>query len=304
MKKTSSNQLVLELAQKATKLRIMMVEMLRDSETSGHYGGGMSVMDILTVLYFKVMNIDPVNPDWPDRDRFVLSKGHACCALCPVLAEKGYFSTDILATFNQFDSPFGMHPDMHKIVGCDMSTGSLGHGIAVAVGMALAGKYREKNYRIYTILGDGEVAEGSVWEAFEIASHFKLDNLCAIIDRNRQSNDGPTEGSGVIKESVQPGELFVSGTLSLEPLDKKIDAFGWHVIKCNGHDIAELLDAYEEATTFKGKPSMIIADTIKGKGISFIENDVLWHYAQFNEKQTSIALKELNCRLQELVKKF
>lgn len=197
MSEAKTKDPVLELEKKATKLRKMMVEMLRDAETSGHYGGGLSVMDILTVLYFGgVMRIDPTNPDWEDRDRLVLSKGHAACALCPVLAEKGFFSHDLLATFNKLDSPFGMHPDMNKILGCDMSTGSLGQGTPAAVGIALAGKYRKKDYRVYAVIGDSELGEGSTWEAFQIASHFKVDNLCVTIDRNKFSCDGPTEGDG------------------------------------------------------------------------------------------------------------
>jgi len=282
-----------KLEKKATQLRIMMVEMLRDAETSGHYGGGMSVMDILAVLYFSVMNLDPANPQWEDRDRFVLGKGHACCALCPVLAERGFFPQDLLRTFNKLDSPFGMHPDMNKIVGCDMSTGSLGHGTSLAVGMAAAGKYLEKNYRVYVVLGDGELGEGSTWEGFQIASHFKLDNLCATIDRNKYSCDGHTEGSGRTFEEW--GGLI--GTLSLEPIREKLTAFGWHAIECDGHDITQLLDAYDEAARTKGKPTVVIADTIKGKGISFIEDKGEWHIGVFTPEQTRMALHELTANL-------
>lgn len=297
MNRESPKNLSLELKKKAAKLRLMMVEMLRDSEASGHYGGGMSVMDILTVLYFKVMKIDSANPRWEDRDRLVLSKGHACCALCPVLAERGFFPLDILPTFNKLDSPFGMHPDMNKIKGCDMSTGSLGHGGPVAVGMALAGKYLKKNYRVYVILGDGEIAEGSLWESFAIASHFKIDSLCAIIDRNKYSCDGKTEGSGTI------GGYGIEGTLTLEPLDKKMEAFGWHVIKCDGHSVTQLLSAFEEAAKTKGKPTVIIADTIKGKGISFVEDKGEWHYGGFNPEQTKMAVDELTSKLDVLKQK-
>ena len=297
MSKVKQEDLLLELEKKALQLRIMMVEMLGESGTSGHYGGGMSVMDILTVLYFRIMRIDPANPDWEDRDRFVLSKGHCCCALCPVLAEKGYFSHDLLPTFNKLDSPFGMHPDMNKIVGCDMSTGSLGHGGPVAVGMALAGKVLKKDYRTYVVLSDGEMAEGSTWEAFEIVSHFKLDNICATIDRNKFSCDGATEGPGTI------GEWGVQGTLCLDPLDKKLEAFNWHVIKCDGNDIAQLLDAYKEAAETKGEPTVILADTVKGKDISFIEEKGQWHYGRFTPDQTKKALDELKRKLKALEKR-
>lgn len=293
MVERDSMKLVHELKLKATQLRIMMVEMLRDSGAGAHYGGGMSVMDILTVLYFHVMRIDPANPNWEDRDRLVLSKGHACCALCPVLAERGFFSRDLLPTFNKLDS-FGTHPDMNKIVGCDMSTGSLGHGGPIAVGMALGGRYLKKDFRVHVVLSDGEIAEGSNLESFLIASHFKLDNLCGTIDRNKFSADGRTEGPHIF------GKYGIEGTLSLEPLDKKMEAFGWHVIKCDGHDIVALLDAYEEASKTKGKPTVIIADTIKGKGISFIEDKGTWHFGKFDPEKTSMALDELKARLKAL----
>ncbi len=297
MIKKNSEDLVRELEKKALELRLMMVKMLRDSGASGHYGGGMSIMDILTVLYFGgVLRVDPANPDWEDRDRFVLSKGHACVAFCPVLAEKGFFSHELLTTFNKLDSPFGMHPDMNKIIGCDMSTGSLGHGAPVALGMALAGRYLKKDFRVYGALGDGEIAEGSNWESFAIAAHFKVDNLCFIVDRNGFSCDGLTEGPGVVRKGEGYG---INGTLSLEPLDKKLEAFGCHVIKCDGHDIARLLDAYDEAASIKGKPTVIIADTIKGKGISFIENKAEWHYGGFDAELTAKAIDELTSKLEE-----
>ena len=291
----SKENLVKELEKKAIKLRLMMVEMLRDSGTSGHYGGSLSVVDILTVLYFgDVLRVDPKNHRWEDRDRFVLSKGHACAALCPLLAEKGFFSRDLLTTFNKLDSPFGMHPDMNKIKGCDMSTGSLGHGATIALGMAMSARYLKKDFRVYSVIGDGELAEGSNWETFAIASHFKLDNLCLIIDRNKFSLDGLTEGSGCLD-----AEYGICGTLSLEPIDKKLEAFGWYVVKCDGHNAMELLDAFEEAKNTKGKPTLIIAETIKGKGISFCENEGKWHYGGLNEEYTSKAITELKSKLAE-----
>jgi len=288
-----NESVVTQLQKKSIELRIEMLEMLRDSGSSGHFGGGFSVMDILTVLYFHTMRVDPANSRDINRDRLVLSKGHACCALCPVLAEKGFFPKDLLNTFNLLDSPFGMHPDMNKIKGCDMSTGSLGHGLAVAVGMGSAARYLEKDCRIYAIMGDGEMGEGSVWEAIQIASQYRLDNLCGIIDRNKFSCDGFIDGSGIF-ESVEEG---FQGTVSLEPIDKKLEAFGWHAIRCNGHDIKQLMQVFETAQKTKGKPTMIIADTVKGKGVSFIEDRYEWHYGGFNADQFAQAIDELKTKL-------
>ncbi len=294
MSENNRHKLGLELKKKAYKLRITELEMMRDAETSGHYGGSMSVMDILTVLYFGVMRLDPANPDWEDRDRFVLSKGHTCNALATVLADKGFISGEILATFNKLDSPLGQHPDRNKIRGCDASTGSLGHGAALAVGMAMAGRVLKKDYRVYTVLSDGEMAEGSTWEAIEIASHFKVDNVCGTIDRNGLSLDGPTEGPGVL------GERGFEGTMTLEPLGKKLALFGWHVIECDGHDFSQLLGAYEEAAKTKGKPTMIVANTVKGKGVSFIEDRYEWHYGQFSAEQYELAIGELAAVVKKL----
>jgi transketolase len=282
---------VRDLERRATHLRLQMVKMLRDAGSGGHYGGGLSVMDILTVLYFHALRIDPARPCWEDRDRLVLSKGHACCALCPVLAERGFFGRELLPTFNKLDSPFGMHPDMHKIAGCDMSTGSLGHGAPVAVGMALAARYLGKGFRVYLVLSDGEMAEGSTWEALAIASHFGLDNLCATIDRNGFSNDGCTEGPGRVQG------YGVEGTLCLEPLVEKVRAFGWETLGCDGHDVGQLIDRYRHAETVKGRPVAIIADTVKGKGISFLENQGQWHYGALKEEETVRAIGELEERL-------
>jgi transketolase len=300
MKDVKDKNLALQLEKKAYELRKMMVEMLRDAETSGHYGGAMSVMDILTVLYHSEMKVDPANPKWEDRDRLILGKGHTSCALCPVLADLGFFPKKLLATFNKLDSPFSMHPDMNKIAGCDMSTGSLGHGLPVGVGMALAAQYLGKKSRIYVVLGDSEMGEGSVWEAIQEASHFELDNLCATIDRNGFSCDGPTEGTG--KAFADWGGIL--GTLRLEPIDKKLAAFGWHVIEADGHSAAQLLEAYKEARSVKGKPSAIIAHTVKGKGISFIENRAEWHIGEFNEEQTRRSLDDLTKKIDDLTTKL
>lgn len=244
---------------------------------SGHYGGSLSLSEILATLYFGVMRIDPSQPRWPDRDRFVLGKGHACGALCAALALRGYFpESDLLATFNKFKSKFGMHPDMNKIPGVDMSTGSLGHGLPVAIGMALAGKLSGKDYRVFVVVGDGECDEGSVWESFMAAPHHKLDNLVVIIDRNKLSMDGPTEQ-----------------VMALEPFEEKLRAFNWNVQVVDGHDVAQLYAALKAAPTRAGQPTLIIANTVKGKGISFMEGVVGWHYGAMSKDQAAKAYNEL-----------
>lgn len=228
---------------------------------SGHVGGSLSVVDILTALYFHIMRVDPKNPKWPDRDRFVLSKGHASAALCPTLAERGFFPKELLDTFNRLDSPFSMHPDMLKIPGADTSTGSLGHGLPIALGMALAARLQKKRYRTYVLLGDGEMNEGSNWEAAMAAAHFKADNLYAIVDRNRLQVDG-----------------FTRDIMSVEPLADKWRAFGWAVREIDGHDMGAVVDSLAALPLEAGKPSVIIANTIKGKGLPFAENQVGFHY--------------------------
>lgn len=236
-----------------------------------HLGGGLSVIDILTILYFKYMKIDVERPDWEDRDRLILSKGHAAVAYVPTLARRGFFDVEELKSFNKFKSPFGMHPDSKRVLGCDASTGSLGHGLPMAVGMALGARVLEKDVKIYCILGDGECNEGSVWEGLMSASHFKLTNLVTIIDRNGLMIDGPTEE-----------------VMGVEPLADKLTAFGMEVVKANGHDMDALADAIDKAIAASGKPVAILADTVKGKGIDFMENEVPWHYgsvdAELKEK--------------------
>jgi len=226
----------------------------------GHYGGCFSVTDILVTLYGKIMRVDPSRPSWPDRDRLILSKGHANAALCAVLSQYGFFDEGELATYSKLDSRFGMHVDMHAVPGCDMSTGSLGHGLPVGVGMALAGRADRKDYRVYVVLSDGECDEGSVWEAAMAASHHKLDNLTAIVDRNRLSLDG-----------------FTEDILALEPLAEKWRAFGWHAIEVDGHDCRQLYCGLCQAQEMRGKPTVLIAKTIKGKGISFMEDNPSYH---------------------------
>lgn len=267
--------LILFLKKKAKVVRKHIIEMLWEAG-GGHFGGSLSCVDILVALYFEVLKINPQDPNWEDRDRFILSKGHACAALCPILAERGFFSVQLLNTFNKLDSRFGMHPDMRKIPGCDMSTGSLGHGLPVGVGIALAGKLDAKTYKVFVLLGDGELQEGSVWEAMMAASHYKLDNLVAIVDCNKIELDGPTE------------EI-----MALEPLSEKLNSFGWSVEEIDGHNMEEILRVLQKLPIEKGKPSIIIAHTIKGKGISFMENTHEWHYGKLNKEEFEKALIEL-----------
>lgn len=226
-----------------------------------HIGGGLSVIDILTILYFKYLNIDTERPDWEDRDRLVLSKGHAAVAYVPALARRGFFDAEELKTFNKFKSPFGMHPDSLKVRGCDASTGSLGHGLSMAVGMAVGARVLGKDLKVYCILGDGECNEGTVWEALMAASQYKLTNLITIIDRNRLMIDGPTEK-----------------VMGIEPFADKLIAFGMEVITVDGHSMDELSEAIEKAIVATEKPVALLANTVKGKGINFMEDQVPWHY--------------------------
>ncbi|MBQ4290138.1 MAG: transketolase [Clostridia bacterium] len=267
-----------ELGRKAAEIRLDIVEEVF-SASSGHPGGSLSIADILSYLYFSEMRVDPKNPEWEDRDRFVLSKGHTAPALYAVLAEKGFFPKEDLKGFRSIDSYLQGHPDKKHTPGCDMSSGSLGQGISAACGMALAGKIRKKDYRVYAILGDGECEEGQVWEAAMFAAHYQLDNLCALVDWNGLQIDGP------IKEVIDP-----------TPLDEKFRAFGWHVISIDGHDYDAIEAAYKEARAFKGKPTMIIATTTKGKGVSYMENQVGWHGKAPNAEQYAQAVTELTAQ--------
>ncbi len=264
-----------ELSGRAREMRRMIIEMLAASK-SGHPGGSLSAVEIVSTLYFAAMNIDPADPHKPDRDRFVLSKGHAAPVLYAALAEKGFFPREELLTLRKTGSQLQGHPDMKKTPGVDMSTGSLGQGISAAVGMALAGKLDKKDYRVYALLGDGECEEGMVWEAAMAASHYKLDNLTAFLDYNGLQIDGP------VQEVMNP-----------TPLAEKWQAFGWEVIKIDGHDFGAIWGALEMAGETKGKPTMIIARTVKGKGVSFMENQVGWHGNAPNAEQAAQALAEL-----------
>lgn len=268
----------------AARARLMALDMVYNAQ-SGHPGGSLSAIDIVTLLYGEILRVDPKTPDDPDRDRFVLSKGHCTPALYPALAMKGYFPVEDLKTFRAMHSYLSGHPERGFIPGVDMTTGSLGQGISAAVGMALAGKMDGKSYRVYTLLGDGELDEGQVWEAAMSAAKFGLDNLCAIVDVNGLQIDGPT-----------------ADVMPIEPLDDKFAAFGWHVVKCDGHDFNALRAAFAEAAATADKPTVILAKTVKGKGVSYMENNAGWHGKAPNEEQYHIARAELEAQLAALEK--
>ena len=253
------------------------------SASSGHPGGSLSIADILSVLYFDEMNIDPKNPKDPSRDRFVLSKGHCAPALYGVLAEKGFIPTEDIKTFRRTDSYLQGHPDMKGVPGVEMSTGSLGQGICAANGMALAAKLDNKDYRVYAVLGDGELEEGQVWEAAMFAAHYKLDNLCAFIDFNGLQIDGD-----------------ITKVMNPTPIDKKFEAFGWNVITIDAHNFDEIKSALKSAKEIKGKPTAVIAKSIKGKGVSYMENNAAWHGAAPKENEYIQAIDELNAKIAEL----
>jgi len=266
-----------ELERIANELRILTLKAVYNAQ-SGHIGGSFSSTEIITVLYFYKLKINPKDPLWEDRDRFILSKGHAAPMLYSALAKRGFFSEEELVNnLRKIGSRFQGHPDMRKTPGVEMTTGSLGQGLSVAIGIALGAKYIDKkSFRVYTLLGDGELNEGQVWEAFMSASKYKLDNLVCICDRNRLQLDGCTE-------EIMP----------LEPLRLKIEAFGWEVLEIDGHNIEAIIKALDYAETVKNKPTCIIAHTVKGKGVSFIENTHKWHGRAPNKEEYEEALKEL-----------
>ena len=264
-----------ELTKKAVEIRKGIIEAVYHAQ-SGHPGGSLSVADILTVLYFHEMKIKPEEPNWEDRDRLILSKGHCSPALYSCLANRGYFPIEDLKTVRKIDSYLQGHPDRNKIPGVDMTTGSLGQGLSAANGMAIAGKMNQKDYRVYCILGDGEIEEGQIWEAAMTSSKYKLDNLCVIVDNNNLQIDG------TIEEVMSP-----------YPIDEKFRSFGFEIIKIDGHDIEEIIKAFEVARNIKGKPTCIIAKTIKGKGISYMENQACWHGKAPNEEQYEEAMVSL-----------
>mgnify|MGYP001765744063 FL=1 len=268
-------EFIKELESIARKVRLHSIKMIYEAG-SGHPGGSLSSADILTALYFHIMKHDPKKPDWADRDRFVLSKGHGAPALYAVLAEAGYFEVEELCTLRKMGSRLQGHPCMGKTPGIEMSTGSLGHGLAAGNGMALAARLDRKLYRIFVLLGDGEMDVGETWEAAMLASHYKLDNVTAYVDRNRLQLDGPTEK-----------------IMSIEPLADKWKAFGWHVIEINGHAMKEIIQATNEAKGVKGRPTVIICHTIKGKGVSYMEGNLHFHGKAPSESEYKQALKEL-----------
>jgi transketolase len=263
------------LKEKATEIRRRIIEMLTVAG-SGHPGGSLSSTDIVTCLFFSVMKHTPKNPEWNDRDRFHLSKGHCCPAVYSALSLAGYFPKEELFSLRKLGAMLQGHPD-RRTPGINMASGSLGQGLSVSLGMALAAKVDKKDWRTYCLMGDGEIQEGNIWEAAMAAAHFKADNLCAILDYNRFQIDGRTE------------EI-----MNLEPLVNKWESFGWHVIQCDGHNIEELLESFDEAKTIKFKPTIIIAHTVKGKGVSFMEHVVDFHGRAPTESEREIALGELN----------
>lgn len=259
----------------AHTLRVDVVKSIH-SAGSGHPGGALSAAEMLSVLFFHELNIAPENPNWEDRDRFVLSKGHSAPLYYAALAERGFFPKDLLWTLRKIDSPLQGHPDRKKVKGVDMSTGSLGQGISAASGMAMYAKKMNKDFRVYCVIGDGEMQEGEVWEALMACAHHKLSNMTVMLDNNNLQIDGA-----------------VTEVMSIYPIKEKIEAFGWHVIEVDGHDVGQLCCALDEARKETGKPTFVICKTIKGKGVSYMENQVAWHGTPINDEQYAIAMKDL-----------
>ena len=273
---------LLELKKTACNVRLWTIEGVFNAK-SGHPGGSLSAADIMTYLYFKEMNVDPKNPKDPKRDRFVLSKGHCCPSLYAALALKGFFPTDEIKSLRHIGAMLQGHPDMKHTPGIDMSSGSLGQGVSAACGMALAAKFDNKDYRVYTVLGDGECEEGQVWEAAMFAAHNKLDNLVIFVDQNGLQIDGAVEE-----------------VCGIEPLDKKFESFGFEVAKIDGHSFEDIEAALNKAKTVKGKPFAILAKTVKGKGVSFMEDQVGWHGKACNDEEFKLAVKELEDEIARL----
>ena len=266
---------VKELEKMAVIIRCDIIDMICTA-AAGHPGGSLSAADVVTALYFRIMRLDPQNPDWPDRDRFILSKGHACPVWYAALAERGYFDKSHLKTLRQMGSILQGHPDLRKTPGIDMTAGSLGHGLSAGLGMALSGKLQQKDYHVFVIIGDGESQEGSIWEASMAAPNFKLDNLTAILDYNHLQND-----------------YSVDDIMPIHPAVDKWQAFGWHVLDIDGHNMGQVVAALEEAKSHKGKPTMIVANTVKGKGVSYMENVCEWHGRAPCQEEADRAIEEL-----------
>ena len=271
-----------QLMAAACKVRMGVVEGTHSAK-AGHPGGSLSAADLFTYLYFKELNVDPKNPKWEDRDRFVLSKGHTAPGLYAALANRGFFPVDDLSTLRHIDSYLQGHPNMNTVPGVDMSTGSLGQGVSCAAGMALAARRMGKSCRVYTLLGDGEIQEGQVWEAMMFAAHYKLDNFCAIVDNNGLQIDGP-----------------IDQVMSPYPIPEKLKAFGFSVIEIDGHDFDQMEAAFEKAKATKGAPTAIVMKTTKGKGVSYMEGQAGWHGKAPNDEEYEIAMKELRAQLAEV----
>jgi transketolase len=263
------------LVEKAKKMRREIIKMIYNAQ-SGHPGGSLSAIDIITALYFKVMNIRPAEPNWEDRDRFILSKGHACPALYAVLAEKSFYDYEETKTLRAIDSKLQGHPDMKKLPGLDATSGSLGQGLSLGLGMALVGKLDKKAYKIYVMLGDGETQEGQVWEAAMAAAKYKLDNLIVFVDKNNLQVDG-----------------FVNNIMPIDPLADKWQAFNWDVQEIDGHNMQEILEAIANTNKTRNRPHVIIANTIKGKGVSYMENVAVWHGKAPNDEEFNLAMQQL-----------
>jgi transketolase len=266
----------------SSKIRCNIVTMVKDASV-GHIGGSLSAADILVALYFNVLNIDPKNPDWDERDRLILSKGHGATAIYSTLAERGFFPTEDLETFGDLNSNLQVHPDMTKVPGIEASTGALGQGLSVAAGMALAAKLDSKDYHTYAIIGDGEIQEGQIWEAAMFSAHYKLDNLTAILDYNNVQLMGN-----------------VPDIMGIAPVDRKWDSFGWNVVKIDGHDFSQIIESLNNAKGFKDGPTIIIADTTKGKGVSFMQDSCSWHGNVPTEEEYKKAISELKKVQQEV----
>ncbi len=264
-----------DLKKMAAIIRCDIIEMICTAK-AGHPGGSLSATDIVTALYFRMMRIDPANPRWPERDRFILSKGHACPVWYSALAERGFFDKSHLGTLRRLGSILQGHPDMNKVHGIDMTAGSLGHGLSVGIGMALAGRLQKQDYHVWVVIGDGESQEGSIWEAAMSGAKWKLDNLTAIMDRNNLQNDS-----------------YVDKLMPIEPAADKWRAFGWNTVEIDGHSMEEIVTALEGAKSFKGAPTMIIANTIKGKGVSYMENVCEWHGKAPCREEADRALEEI-----------
>jgi transketolase len=264
-----------KLTEMSKTIRRDIIEMTTEAG-SGHPGGSLSAVDVIAVLYFKVMRHNPKDPEWPERDRFVLSKGHAAPVLYSALARSGYFPPEQLLTLRKIGSPLQGHPEMRRLPGVEASTGSLGQGLSIAAGMALAGKLDNKGYRVYVMIGDGESEEGQIWEAAMSSAYYKLNNLIAIMDYNSQQLDG-----------------WIKDIMAIEPVVDKWKGFGWHVIEIDGHNFHQIIKAIDEAMVTQGRPTMIIAKTVKGKGVSFMENNIEFHGMAPTREQMEVALKEL-----------